>query len=84
MPCVQLGIHRRPVGFLNTRGFYTRLMDFWRHAAEEGFISEQHLDIAVVDDNPVALLTRVLASTPPDGYIAEEVWARAAQAPSRL
>ena len=31
----QLGLHTKPVGFLNMRGYFDHLLDFFDHAVEE-------------------------------------------------
>ena len=43
----QLGIHAKPIGLLNVRGFYDGLARFFDHAIGEGFIKQQHRDLIV-------------------------------------
>jgi len=52
----QLGVHRKPCGFLNAAAFYTPLITFIDQAVSEGFIKPVHRKMIVVDDNPERLL----------------------------
>lgn len=52
----QLGLHTKPVGFLDVRGYYSRLISFFGHAVAEGFIRAPHLGLYTVDESPAALL----------------------------
>jgi uncharacterized protein (TIGR00730 family) len=38
----QLGSHSKPCAFLNTQGFYNRLLDFLDHVVEEAFLKPGH------------------------------------------
>ncbi len=38
----QLGYHDKPVGLLNTRGYFDRLLAFLEHAANEAFVRPEH------------------------------------------
>jgi hypothetical protein len=55
----QLGLHAKPVGLLNTAGFYVPLVNLIEHAIAEGFIKPAHRDLLVVSDDPAALLDRL-------------------------
>ncbi|XVX19992.1 TIGR00730 family Rossman fold protein [Actinomycetota bacterium] len=52
----QLGLHHKPIGFLDTAGFYEPLMRFVDHAVGEGFIRAQHLSLFHRGADPAALL----------------------------
>lgn len=52
----QLGIHERPVGLLNTAGFFDGLLGFIRHMADEGFLRVDPARMLAVADTPEALL----------------------------
>lgn len=41
----QLGYHAKPVGLLNSLGYYDKLIAFNRHMAETGFVREAHRGI---------------------------------------
>ncbi len=54
----QLGLLLKPLGLLNVEGYFTRLAAFLDHAVTERFVSRQHLDMLIVDEQPDALLQR--------------------------
>jgi len=54
----QLGLHEKPLGFLDVDGFYSPLMDFLDRAVREAFLRAPHRAIAVVESDPAALLRR--------------------------
>jgi hypothetical protein len=56
---LQLQLHAKPIGALNVAGFFDPLMDFLRHAAEEGFIRPQHWDLLIVEASAPLLLERL-------------------------
>lgn len=62
----QLGIHRKPLGFLDVAGYYAPLLSFLDAAVATGFIRPQHREIAVVDNDPRALLRRLREYDAPD------------------
>lgn len=55
----QLGIHRKPIGLLNTAGYFDPLVAMIEHAVREGFVKDRHRDLIVVEDNPPDLLARL-------------------------
>jgi uncharacterized protein (TIGR00730 family) len=55
----QLGIHAKPIGLLNTAGFYDGLMGFVRHQQEEGFVRPGHAELMQVDADAEALVRRL-------------------------
>jgi len=56
----KLGIQVKPIGILNTGGFYDRLLEFVRHLESESFIVPLDHDFVVVSDNPEELVERLL------------------------
>ena len=54
----QLGLHQKPVGFLDVNGFYAPLMQFLDRAVRERFLRPEHRAIAMLDRDPEALLRR--------------------------
>jgi len=62
---LQLGVQRKPVGFLNTRGYYDPLFTFLDRAREEGFCRPENRALPLVDDDPSRLLDALLAWSPP-------------------
>ncbi|MGZ4810787.1 MAG: LOG family protein [Thermoanaerobaculia bacterium] len=61
----QLGMHRKPIAFLDVGGYYQLLIEFLDQAAREGFVRRQHRAIAIVDTDPAALLDKMRAYNPP-------------------
>ena len=61
----QLGLHRKPCGLLNVGGFYTPLVTFLDHAANEQFLRPAHRSMLMVDSDPAALLDRFASYVPP-------------------
>jgi uncharacterized protein (TIGR00730 family) len=58
----QLGYHDKPVGLLNVAGFYDALLRFMDYAVAEGFLDAAQRSMPLLDDDPAALLERVLAA----------------------
>lgn len=54
----QLGLHAKPLGFLDVDGFYTPLMEFLDRSMRERFVRAEHRAIAVIERDPMALLKR--------------------------
>ena len=60
----QLGIHQKPIGLLNTRGFFDQLTTFFDFVMDEGFLRPQHRSLLLEETDPAMLLDRMLAWTP--------------------
>lgn len=60
----QLGYHEKPVGLLNTFGFFDHLIAFNRHMAEVGFVRPAHQGIIVSDSALTGLLDKMSAYRP--------------------
>jgi uncharacterized protein (TIGR00730 family) len=67
----QLGLHAKPVGLLNTAGFFDGLLSFIDHTVKEGFIKPHHRALLLSAPTPAALVEQLLHSHPPQG---EEKW----------
>ena len=52
----QLGLHAKPLGLLDVRGYYESLVAFLDHAVAERFVTAEHREMLVVADGPEALL----------------------------
>jgi uncharacterized protein (TIGR00730 family) len=61
----QLGLHAKPVGFLDVNGFYAPLMQFLDRAVRERFLRAEHRAIAILDSDPAALLRKFDGWQPP-------------------
>lgn len=56
----QLGIHSKPVGLLNTNGFYDGLMKFLDHVNSERFLRLDHRTAVVSDSEAAGLLDKLV------------------------
>jgi len=52
----QLGIHHKPIGFLNIKGFYNHLAAHLDTMVEQGFLKAIHRDMLIITDNIESLL----------------------------
>ena len=57
-----LGIHEKPVAFLDTNGYWTPLLDAIAGMERRGIVRPAQRAIAIVERDPEALLDRLLAS----------------------
>ncbi len=55
----QLLIHRKPIGILNTAGYYDAFLSFFQHMLDEGFIAGNAADLLLVEEQPEVLLKRM-------------------------
>jgi uncharacterized protein (TIGR00730 family) len=62
----QLGLHVKPIGALDVGGFFGPLVAHLDHAASEGFVSERHRELLLVDGDLGRLLERLEGWTPPE------------------
>jgi len=61
----QIGIHEKPIGLLDTEGFYAPLVSFIEQAAEAGFIHKSQTGLLLLDGEPERLLTRMASFVRP-------------------
>ena len=61
----QLGLHTKPVGVLDTAGFYGPMLSFFDAAVEAGFISPASRRIVCAAATPTALLATLADHVPP-------------------
>ena len=57
----QLGYHARPIGLLDTAGFYQPLRALLAHTRDAGFVDARHVDALRVDTDPERLLETLRA-----------------------
>ena len=55
----QLGLHDKPCGILNVRGYFDGLLAFLKLVSDEGFISAATLGELLVEDDVSRLLDRM-------------------------
>lgn len=63
---VQIGLHRKPVGILDTRQYFGPLLNMIEKAYNEGFIYAEHRLLLIHDPRPETLLTRLLSYQQPE------------------
>jgi uncharacterized protein (TIGR00730 family) len=56
----QIGLHRKPIGLLNTNGYFEHLLDMIEHAYAEGFIYSEHRCLFTHADDPQTMLESLL------------------------
>jgi uncharacterized protein (TIGR00730 family) len=72
----QLGLHSKPLGLLDVRSYYAKLVAFLDHAVEERFLTVEHREMLVVEERADALLEAFRRWRPP----ARTKWIDRAQA----
>ena len=55
----QLGMHSKPCGLLNVRGFFDSLLAYVAATVERGFVKAEHRDMILVAESPVELLEQL-------------------------
>jgi uncharacterized protein (TIGR00730 family) len=68
----QLGFHRKPIGILNTEGYFDPLIHLIDHSLEEGFIRPINRALVIDDTDPDHLIQRLLETAVPP----QEAWLR--------
>jgi uncharacterized protein (TIGR00730 family) len=63
----QLGIHQKPVGVLNIRGYYNALIRQMDHMVLDGFLKPMHRKMVLVSKEIPELLEQMEAYQPPSG-----------------
>jgi hypothetical protein len=61
----QLGLHSKPLGLLDVRGYYGQLAAFLDHAVEERFLTPEHREMLVVEDRAEAMIEAFRRWRPP-------------------
>jgi uncharacterized protein (TIGR00730 family) len=72
----QLGLHSKPLGLLDVRSYFAKLVAFLDHAVEERFVAVEHREMLVVEERADALLEAFRRWRPP----ARAKWIDRAQA----
>ena len=61
----KLGIINKPIGILNTNGYYDHLLAWMKKAVEEGFVSDANFNELIVSDSCEDLIERVASEKRP-------------------
>lgn len=57
----QLHYIQKPLGLYNVDGYYDKLIDFLKHAREEGFMYPEQDELIILSSDPVELLDKMTA-----------------------
>lgn len=63
----QVGIHAKPIGVLNTSGYFDLLLHLIEQARSEGFLYDEHPLLLTSHQEPEKLLDRIDMYRPPQG-----------------
>ncbi|NNE78061.1 MAG: TIGR00730 family Rossman fold protein [Pricia sp.] len=55
----QLGLHQKPIGILNTNGFYDDLLQMLRKMVVKGFLKQENYEMLLVADKVTTLLQKM-------------------------
>ena len=55
----QLGLHTKPIGILNSNGYYDALIAQCKTMVEKGFLKQENLDAVVIDETIDGLLEKM-------------------------
>ena len=58
----QLGLHNKPIGFLNVNGYFNHLINHFEVTVEEGFVSPALVAKIIVEENAELILKRLAAN----------------------
>jgi uncharacterized protein (TIGR00730 family) len=61
----QLGLHEKPLGLLDVRGYYAQLAAFLDHAVDERFVTAEHRDMLVLVRDAGAMIDAFSEWRPP-------------------
>jgi uncharacterized protein (TIGR00730 family) len=61
----QLGLHSKPLGLLDVRSYYAKLVGFLDHAVAERFLTVEHREMLVVEQRAEAMLEAFRRWRPP-------------------
>nr|WP_285852344.1 TIGR00730 family Rossman fold protein [Robertmurraya korlensis] len=54
----QVGLHKKPIGLLNTNRYYDPLIALLNHMNKEQFLQDQYRSMALIDEEPAGLLDK--------------------------
>lgn len=63
----QIGLHKKPIGMLNTRRYFEPLLAVIEQARQEGFIYNEHRGLFAIAEQPEELLDALSNHRPPSG-----------------
>ncbi|MGE8051383.1 TIGR00730 family Rossman fold protein [Pseudomonas monteilii] len=66
---IQVGALNKPLGLLNTNGFFNILSQLLQHAEDQGFLKGEHRAVMRIKDDPDVLLNALMQ--PQDPYVSK-------------
>jgi uncharacterized protein (TIGR00730 family) len=63
----QIGLHSKPIGVLNTNGYYDPLLKLIKGAERHGFMYVEHQALLISEKTAMALLSGMRSYKPPEG-----------------
>jgi len=60
----QLGLHKKPIGILNSNGFYNDLIKMLQNMATKGFLKIENLELLIIDNDIDMLLHKMRTYKP--------------------
>jgi len=60
----QLGLHQKPIGILNAKGFFDSMLQFLDTMVTNGFLKQENRDMLLIEDTPKNLLAKMKAYKP--------------------
>lgn len=60
----KLRIHDKPLGLLNTAGYYDGFIEFLRQSVEHGFLEQQHFELLTIETDARRLVDKFLRRVP--------------------
>lgn len=61
----QLGIHKKPIGLLNTSNFFDPLLNMLTNTSVEGFMNESNIKLLSISNSPSLLIEKMKNYIPP-------------------
>lgn len=65
----QIGLHQKPIGLLDTDGYWDGIQQQIQRSIAEGFIAEHLRELIVIEREPQKLLERLVAHSPPEPVV---------------
>jgi uncharacterized protein (TIGR00730 family) len=62
----QLGLHKKPCGFLNISNFFNPLISQFERCVQDGMMKEEYREMILLDNSPVGLIQKLRSYQAPD------------------
>lgn len=62
----QLGLHQKPIGLLNSNGFYDHLISMFDTMIQKGLLKKDNMDLLIIDDKVDSLINNMKNYVPQD------------------